>query len=96
MIALRYGTVPIVRATGGLADTVVDDDADPTNGNGFTFGPAGPDALLEACGRAITAWADRKRWWRIMARGMAADHSWDRPAAEYEVAYARAVGLRRS
>jgi len=96
MIALRYGTVPIVRATGGLADTVFDADADPTAGNGFAFGAAEPDALLEACGRAMSAWADRKRWRRIMARGMATDHSWDRPAAEYEAAYVRAVGLRRS
>jgi len=44
----------------------------------------------------MSAWADRKRWRRIMARGMATDHSWDRPAAEYEAAYVRAVGLRRS
>jgi glycogen synthase len=41
----------------------------------------------------MAAWADRKRWRAIMGRGMAADHSWDGPAAEYEVAFARAVGL---
>ncbi|KRT62669.1 MAG: glycogen synthase, starch synthase, partial [Chloroflexi bacterium CSP1-4] len=50
--------------------------------------------LLEACGRAMSAWADRKRWRRIMARGMAADHAWDGPAAEYEAAYERAVGVQ--
>ena len=94
MIALRYGTVPVVRATGGLADTIVDADAQPATGNGFSFGPADPEALLDACGRAVAAFADRGRWAAIVGRGMAEDHSWARPAAAYEAAYERAIALR--
>jgi starch synthase len=94
MIALRYGTVPIVRATGGLADTIVDADADPASGNGFSFGPAEADALLDACRRAMAAYAEPARWAAIVTRGMAEDHSWDRPAAEYEAMYERALALR--
>jgi len=93
MIALRYGTVPVVRRTGGLADTVFDADADP-DGNGFVFEPAEPGALLEASVRAIAAWRDRPRWSTLMARGMAIEHSWDRPAAQYEALYARGLAMR--
>jgi starch synthase len=95
MIALRYGTVPIVRATGGLADTIVDADADPGLGNGFSFEPAEAEALFDACRRAMAAYAETRRWAAIVARGMAMDHSWGRPAAEYEGMYERALALRR-
>lgn len=88
LIAMRYGTVPLVRSTGGLIDTVIDADADPAAGNGFRFGPADPNALLEAAGRTIAAFHDRARWAGIVRRGMSADHSWDGPAARYEAAYA--------
>ena len=80
MIALRYGTIPVVRRTGGLADTVFDADAQP-DGNGFVFGPAEPAALLDAATRTIAAWHDRPRWSALIARGMVIDHSWDGPAA---------------
>jgi starch synthase len=93
MIALRYGTVPVVRRTGGLADTVFDADAD-SDGNGFVFEPAEPGALLEASVRAIAAWRDRPRWSTLMARGMAIEHSWDGPAAQYEALYARGLAMR--
>jgi starch synthase len=91
MIALRYGTVPIVRATGGLADTIVDADAEPGTGNGFSFEPAEPAALLDACRRALAAHAQPGRWAAIVGRGMAEDHGWDRPAAAYEAMYERAL-----
>ncbi|MFI5254790.1 MAG: glycogen synthase [Candidatus Limnocylindrales bacterium] len=94
MIALRYGTVPIVRATGGLADTIVDADADPGAGNGFSFGPPDADALLDAGLRALAAFAEPARWAAIVARGMAEDHSWARPAAGYEAMYERALTVR--
>ena len=93
MIAMRYGTVPVARRTGGLADTVFDADAQP-DGNGFVFGPAEPGALLEAATRAIAAWHDRRRWSALMSRDMAIDHSWDTPAAEYEALYSRGVASR--
>ena len=87
MIAMRYGTPPIVRFTGGLVDTVTDADADPTNGTGFGFGPAEPAALVDACRRQMAAFHDRARWSAIVARAMAADFSWRRPALDYVAAY---------
>jgi starch synthase len=93
MIAMRYGSPPIVRATGGLVDTVVDADAQPAVGNGFVFGPAEPDALVDACVRASEALADRPRWEAIRARAMATDFSWAGPAREYVAAYERARAL---
>ena len=60
LIAMRYGTPPVVRRIGGLADTVIDADADPRAGTGFVFGPAEPGALVEAVRRAIAALADER------------------------------------
>lgn len=94
MIALRYGTPPIVRATGGLADTVVDADAQPRTGTGFAFGPAEPGAFLDAVERAVGAYRRAERWARIVGRGMAVDFGWDGPAAAYEAAYRRALRIR--
>jgi starch synthase len=93
MIAMRYGTPPVVRATGGLADTVRDVDADPSGGNGFSFGPADPGALAEACERAMALHADEPAWRHLQQRAMAADFSWAGPAAEYVAAYERAQAL---
>ena len=91
---MRYGTPPVVRATGGLADTVVDADANPRAGTGFVFGPAEPAALAGAVRRAATAFRQPSRFREIMARGMARDDSWRVPASHYEAAYQRAVTLR--
>ena len=96
MIALRYGTIPVVRETGGLADTIFDADEDPEAGNGFSFGPADPDALADACRRAMSARADSDRWRGLQRRAMAADHSWRGPAREYASAYRRAIDLARA
>jgi starch synthase len=87
MIALRYGTPPIVRFTGGLVDTVIDADFQPDTGNGFGFGPPDPEALIEAVARAMAAYADRDRWSAIVGRAMAADFSWRSPAQQYVDAY---------
>jgi len=87
LIAMRYGTVPVVRSTGGLVDTVTDADERPDIGNGFRFVAADPIALLDTAMRAIAAYRDRHRWAGIVRRGMRADHSWDGPAASYEAAY---------
>ncbi len=92
LIAMRYGTPPVVRRSGGLADTVVDADADPAAGTGFVFGPAEPAALVEAVSRALDALADEPRFRRIQVRGMTRDHSWSVPARQYELAYQRARG----
>jgi starch synthase len=79
--SLRYGTVPIVRATGGLDDTV-----DGTTG--FKFGEYSPAALAGAIGEALHAWQFRDAWTERMRRGMAKDFSWEASAAEYQRLYA--------
>lgn len=87
MYSLRYGTVPVVRATGGLADTVVDADANPETGNGFSFTDYTSDAMFGALKRAVSAYRDSKRWQAIQSRGMAADFSWTHAASTYEALY---------
>ncbi len=82
MYSLRYGTPPVVRATGGLADTVID-ATDEKHGNGFVFGPATADGLLQALRRATDAWHEPERWRRLQKRGMARDSSWEESARHY-------------
>jgi starch synthase len=94
LIALRYGTVPLVRRTGGLADTIRDADVDALAGNGFVFDEPDPHALVEAARRAIAAHRDPDRWRAIVRRGMAEDHGWERPAEAYERMYERALASR--
>jgi starch synthase len=82
MYSLRYGTPPIVRATGGLADTVID-AADKEKGNGFVFERAEPAALLAAIRRAAELRTRPRLWRQLQKNGMAADNSWDQPAQRY-------------
>lgn len=82
MIACAYGTVPVVRATGGLADTISDADENE-GGNGFVFDGYTTDALLDAICRALGARRSPERWERIVSNAMGKDFSWDAPAAEY-------------
>ena len=91
MYSLSYGTVPVVRATGGLADTVSDADGDPRGGNGFAFVPYTAAALLDTLRRALAAFDDPKRWRTIQARGMKADFSWERSAHRYKELYESAL-----
>jgi starch synthase len=93
MIAMRYGTIPIVRVTGGLADTVLDADVSPDTGNGFSFHDADPRPLADAVRRAMFAMSDKPRWSEIQARAMAADHSWRGPARQYVANYRRAIAI---
>jgi starch synthase len=81
LYSMRYGTVPVVRATGGLADTVGEFDATTGRGTGFTFVPYTPEALLGAVQRAVDAYHRPPDWRRLMRNGMACDFSW-RPAAQ--------------
>ncbi len=94
MIAMRYGSVPIVRSTGGLADTVVDLEADPKKGNGFCFGPAASGPLVEAVARAQKIYAQTTRWSALRKRCMETDFSWDRPAQEYQRLYGTLTGRK--
>ena len=93
LIAMRYGAVPLVRATGGLADTVIDAGRSPQRGTGFTFKPYTAAALLGTVDRALTAFADSERWQAIQRRAMAADFSWQASARQYEELYRRAIRL---
>ena len=95
MIAMRYGAVPLVRATGGLADTVVDADRSARRGTGFTFTAYTAKALVGALDRAVAAFADPDRWQAIQRRGMAADFSWNTSAQQYVALYRRALELHQ-
>ena len=87
MYSLRYGTVPVVHAVGGLADTV-------TPATGFLFREYTPAALLDALKRALNAYRDKDRWRSLQLAGMREDHSWDRSAREYVKIYERAAERR--
>ena len=97
MYSLRYGTPPIVRATGGLADTVVDVSeatlADKT-ASGFVIAEATPHALWLALERATRCWHDRKLWQRIQQNGMRRDFSWEHAAHDYVTLYRDAIAAR--
>jgi len=83
--SLRYGTPPVVRATGGLDDTIAEE-------TGFKFGEYSPGALLGTLRYALQCWRDREAWEERMRLGMSKDFSWDRSAAEYAELYGRLLG----
>ena len=92
MYALRYGTVPLVRSTGGLVDTVDPWDAGTGRGTGFRFDNADGTGLVWALDQALRAYRDRTAWAKLMRNGMARDFSWERSAREYVALYRRAIG----
>ena len=85
--SLKYGTVPVVRATGGLDDTVEEWNAKRNSGTGFKFERYEAQALLDAIDRALAAFWDKKQWSQLMQNGMARNFSWDKPAREYAALY---------
>lgn len=87
MYSLRYGTVPIVRAVGGLDDTVQNWDAVSETGNGFKFNEYRSDKLLEKIYEARFAYADKEAWAKIQRNGMAVDNSWENAARNYVELY---------
>lgn len=94
MIAMRYGSVPVVHATGGLADTVQDYDPLTRTGNGFVFQAYDPMALFAALVRAAEIYKHRDLWESLQRRCMASDFSWDKSAAAYVDVYRRALHAR--
>ena len=98
MIALRYGTPPVVHRIGGLADSVIDEDRRPGEGTGFAFDDASPAALVTAVGRAMALRAsDPAGWIALVERGMVVDLRWDNVAVpRYLDLYRRAIALRRA
>lgn len=92
LYAMRYGTPPVVRRTGGLADTVV--DATAAGGTGFVFDDPDPEALWSAIEQALVMHADSSRWSALLQRAMTCDFSWDAAAEKYEACYRTAAARR--
>ena len=91
MHALRYGTVPVVRKTGGLADTVIDFNRRTGKGTGFVFDEYSPDALADCVERALRSYSRPVVWKRIVQAGMKVDFSWNKSAKEYEKLYRKVM-----
>ena len=96
LISFRYGTVPVVRAVGGLADTVRDSDAERRRGTGFSFTDYTSDALGDAVRRALRAYRDEPRWDALRQRVMKLDHSWTGSAKRYAQMYEAARQAKRA
>jgi starch synthase len=90
--SLKYGTIPVVRATGGLQDTI--DEQPDGGGNGFKFWGYDPDDFLSAIRRALTTFHNKKAWKQMMQRAMEQDFSWTKPAQEYLRIYERVIQNR--
>src|SRR5262249_40867969 len=96
LIALRYGTVPVVRRTGGLADTVVEFDPGARSGTGFVFDAFSIDAMLDALKRAASAHRQPALWRSLVRNAMGQDFSWEASAREYVGLYTKAFKARTS
>lgn len=90
MYSLRYGTVPVVHAVGGLEDTIQPYTARAAGANGFKFREATPDVLVRTLKQAVRLYHDKAAWLALMQNGMAADHGWETSAKEYVRVYRRA------
>ncbi len=91
MYSLKYGTIPIVRATGGLDDTIQRFDPETGEGNGFKFSAYSPQALLEETQRALVLFQDKKAWTTLVHKAMTMDFSWKKSALKYGEIYDRAI-----
>jgi len=96
LIAMRYGSVPIVRSTGGLADTVQNYDPTTGQGNGFAFDEYSEDALLAAVEKAVETYRRQDTWRTLMERGMRADFSWRASAKKYVELYQKALEFKQN
>jgi len=94
LISMHYGSVPIVRSTGGLADTVEDYDPATGQGNGFAFSDYSEEALLAAVERALKTYLRKDTWRTLMERGMRADFSWQASARKYVALYQKALEFK--
>jgi starch synthase len=97
LIAFRYGTIPVVHAVGGLAETVRDVDAHPSDGNGFSFSRYAPDSFRDAVDRGVARFrADGGFWRELVSRAMREDHSWNASAKRYVELYKKGARLRHA
>jgi starch synthase len=92
MIAMRYGTVPVARATGGLKDTIEDFNAITGKGTGFLFSDLGASALEECFKRAVCVFSDEEKWGKLARKCMKQDFSWDSSARKYASFYRKLAG----
>jgi starch synthase len=92
--SLKYGTVPVVRATGGLDDTIEEWNPEQGSGTGFKFLSKSAGALLGAIERALTAFDDKESWAKLMRNGMEQNFSWQSPARQYAAVYEEAARRR--
>lgn len=95
MIAMRYGTIPVVRKVGGLADSVEEFDPTSGEGTGFLFEEYSPQALLDAIRRALDLYANKEAWKIVQYNCIAKDFSWNKSAKEYIEVYEEALKLRK-
>jgi starch synthase len=94
LIALRYGTIPVVRRIGGLADTIIDPADDPQKANGFHFSELSAAGLLSALDRALALYTDRRAWLKMVRHGMNQEFSWASSADKYLELYKKAMEAR--
>jgi starch synthase len=93
--SLKYGTAPVVRATGGLDDTIEEWNPGQGTGTGFKFQGFSAEAFLVAITRALTAFEDKAGWKKLMLNGMAQNYSWEKPARQYAAIYDEVARRRR-
>ena len=91
LYSLRYGTIPIVRATGGLDDTITDIRIHPKKGNGIKFDNYSGDELYQAVKDAMAAFRKKESWKKLMIKCMGEDYSWGTSAKEYGNLYKKAI-----
>lgn len=96
IFSLRYGTVPIVRETGGLKDTVMPYNEYTGEGTGFTFTNYNAHEMLDAVKRAISCYGQKDIWENIVKRGMKQDFSWNKSAKEYLDLYKKLMAMDKS
>ncbi len=95
LISLRYGTLPIVRKTGGLADTIVDYSPSDPSSNGFVFEEYTAAAFMKAVKRAVETFADKKEWKRLVSTALSSDFSWCAQASKYVDFYREAIEMHQ-
>jgi starch synthase len=91
MYSLKYGTIPVVRATGGLEDTIKEFDPETQKGNGFKFAEYSPGAMIEEAKKALETYQNKDLWLRLMRNAMKEDFSWKRSALKYIDIYNHAL-----
>jgi starch synthase len=94
LYSLRYGTIPIVRSTGGLADTIRNYNPRTRKGNGFSFKEYSSVKLFDAIDRALSLYRNRRKWKQLMRDAMREDYSWDVSAQQYLKLYKKAQRKR--